>query len=446
MSGLNNPIGFNAIFYGDGLMGLTVARAGQMEIFKKCKVLTGEAGLQNEILWVNILEILDDLSHIEPGEFLITTAHNLNTQSEAEQQNMIELFATRKLAAVAIQTGHYLEEIPPHFILLAKEKNIPLFEIPPEISFKSITRTLMNELVREDLPLSEGLERNTDSNNKMMISSMKTLWLQLLEKNAPEKTVLDLERFNIIPGFLFLVLALSMRRVGPTEQEQRQGSFYNFYRLVEEALAKIFLQHGLSFLIGPSESTITMVVQAEEFKTGKSGSEQIFATWLKEKLKIFFPGWHFMIGISSIHKNLKNLSHAQNEAEKALHAARLGLPDQASVVAFREMGFYRLLIELKNLDILNSIYDETAGPLIDYDRSNRGSLVETLETYLVHCNIKKSAEILYIHRHTMKYRLEQIEKLTGLNPLNPNDAFQLKLGLYICKYLQAGKEISNTAE
>jgi len=121
-------------------MPLTVNQALQMKIFSKCKLLTGQAGLQNEILWVNILEILDDLSHIEPGEFLITTAHGFNAHSKSRQQEMIELFAAKNLAAMAIQTGHYLQLIPPSFIQFAEIHNIPLIEIPPEVSFKSLTR------------------------------------------------------------------------------------------------------------------------------------------------------------------------------------------------------------------------------------------------------------------------------------------------------------------
>jgi PucR family transcriptional regulator, purine catabolism regulatory protein len=106
-------------------------------------------------LWVNILEILDDLRHIEPGEFLITTAHGFNAKSLGRQQELIELFASKKLAAVAIQTGHYLKEIPASFIRFAEGHRIPLIEIPPEASFKIITRALMNRLLQDAYTLQQ---------------------------------------------------------------------------------------------------------------------------------------------------------------------------------------------------------------------------------------------------------------------------------------------------
>jgi hypothetical protein len=79
---------FKAYYCGGIYMAFSVANALEMDIFSKCRLLTGDAGLENEILWVNILEILDDLRHIEPGEFLITTAHGFNAKSLSRQQEL----------------------------------------------------------------------------------------------------------------------------------------------------------------------------------------------------------------------------------------------------------------------------------------------------------------------------------------------------------------------
>ncbi len=63
--------------------------------------------------------------------------------------------------------------------------------------------------------------------------------------------------------------------------------------------------------------------------------------------------------------------------------------------------------------------------------------MQTLQQYLESCSIKKAAESLFVHRHTMKYRLEQVHKLTGLNPLQAEAALQLNIGLHIYRYLKA---------
>jgi len=92
-------------------------------------------------------------------------------------------------------------------------------------------------------------------------------------------------------------------------------------------------------------------------------------------------------------------------------------------------------MEIKNLETLKEIYDETIDPLLDYDHHSKGALLKTLKVYLGHFNIKKAAEEMFVHRHTMRYRLRQIEKLTGHDPVIPSNAIQLNLGLHIYYYL-----------
>src|SRR5690554_2721080 len=107
-------------------MSFSVEEALQLDVFVGCRVLTGKAGLQNEIKWANILEILDDLRHIEAGEFLITTAYGFDFTDEFRLKQLMKLFSGSKLAALAVQTGHYITEIPPEVVELAAASKIPV--------------------------------------------------------------------------------------------------------------------------------------------------------------------------------------------------------------------------------------------------------------------------------------------------------------------------------
>ena len=168
-------------------MSLTVGEALKLNVFQKCRLLTGEAGLGNVILWVNILEILDDLSHIEHGELLITTAHGFKKSDQDYQKTMIELFAKKKLAAVAIQTGHYVQKLPESFIELARAHSIPVIEIPPEVSFKRITRALIGRLVEKNQTrLKESADKNHKSELEHRLRKMNNLWRELLSSSNPE--------------------------------------------------------------------------------------------------------------------------------------------------------------------------------------------------------------------------------------------------------------------
>ncbi|WP_341321279.1 helix-turn-helix domain-containing protein [Solibacillus sp. FSL H8-0523] len=59
-------------------------------------------------------------------------------------------------------------------------------------------------------------------------------------------------------------------------------------------------------------------------------------------------------------------------------------------------------------------------------------LLHTLEVFF-DCNLQLNscANAMQIHRHTLKYRLNQITELTGYNPVNFEDAFTLKVALIL---------------
>jgi hypothetical protein len=418
-------------------MGLTVARASQMEIFKKCKVLTGEVGLQNEVLWVNILEILDDLSHIEPGEFLITTAHNLNRQSEKELETMIEFFTEMKLAAIAIQTGHYLQKIPTFLVRCSKAHGIPLLEIPPEISFKTLTRALMTELIKDGRTTIPERKKIRDENHETEISEMKSVWQKMVEHQSPDSFLLELKKFSIRSQGPFLISALVLKQV--TDNVLSEGNAFpdNLSGLIEHSLVQIFQQLSIPILIGSSKTYQLFLLQTQSIKSQEIDSAQKVALSLLSRLNKFFPGWKFQIATSAVHENLEAFRLALEETEKTLQATRLGLTGSQEVATYGRLGLYSLIMEINNMEMLKQLFEQTTAPLIRHDYSGRGDLVKTLQSYLQHCSIRKAAEEIFVHRHTMKYRLEQIEKLTGLNPLESADALQLNLGLHVYHYLAA---------
>jgi DNA-binding PucR family transcriptional regulator len=70
------------------------------------------------------------------------------------------------------------------------------------------------------------------------------------------------------------------------------------------------------------------------------------------------------------------------------------------------------------------------GPLMEHDRTRRSDLVRTLKTYFATgANASEAADRLFLHRNSMIYRLERIQKLTGLDLKDHRVALALQLGL-----------------
>ncbi len=419
-------------------MAFTVKKALEKGIFNNCRLLTGQAGLQNEIHWVNILEILDDLSHVEQGEFLITTAHGFDISSEDKQLAMLEFFSDRKLAAMGIQTGHYIKEIPSSLIRYSKQYRLPLIEIPPEASFKKLTRALMSELVRHELSQtgnSELSEAQIQLNARL--NQMYRLWQKLKESEQTEELHTEMKYFNIIPHKPFQTLLIQSEPGKARPERPGTKPEPHLITSLKQTAARILMQRHIPFLVGPSEQQIPILIQSgQKFTSEKTEAEQQIIKQLYSELTMLFPEQVILIGTSNIRNDISDFNPALNEAAKALQAARLGLLDDMGLVTYNNLGLYRLIMEIKNIETLNELYTETIAPLIEYDHRCKGALLQTMKVFLKHMSIKKAAEALYVHRHTMRYRLEQVEKMTGYNPLVPADALQLNLGLHVFHYLK----------
>ncbi len=71
-------------------------------------------------------------------------------------------------------------------------------------------------------------------------------------------------------------------------------------------------------------------------------------------------------------------------------------------------------------------------PLQTYDHDHSGDLVETLATYLRHArNASRTADVLYIHRNSLRYRLQRIKLLVGLDPDDPHEGLALQVAILL---------------
>ena len=72
------------------------------------------------------------------------------------------------------------------------------------------------------------------------------------------------------------------------------------------------------------------------------------------------------------------------------------------------------------------------GPLTIGD----GVLLETVSTYLDSGgSIEATARAMFVHANTVRYRLKRVGEITGYSPLNPRDAFTLRVALALGRLL-----------
>jgi DNA-binding PucR family transcriptional regulator len=159
------------------------------------------------------------------------------------------------------------------------------------------------------------------------------------------------------------------------------------------------------------------------------------------ELRSALHGFTFAIGHSRPAADPVDLYRAGNEAILAANVAE-GRPTQddgaPAVLAFEDTGAYRLLLPAMSEDAaeLQRFYAETIAPLVAYDEQYETELVQTLETFLdADGNVAGTAQRLFTHRHTVRYRLERVRDLTGLDVSSTDGREKLGLGLKAMRVL-----------
>ena len=158
------------------------------------------------------------------------------------------------------------------------------------------------------------------------------------------------------------------------------------------------------------------------------------------------PGLALTLALSRYTPEPERLGAALDESRLALSIGeRLGR--QGEVVTFEETGTYKLLFQIfaDRPEELTSFYDQTIAPLVRYDEQYQTELVGTLSTYLGNdCNLAATASTLYTHRHTVRYRLDRIAELSGLDIAKTDDREKLSLGLKAMRLL--GRRVASVTE
>ncbi len=102
---------------------------------------------------------------------------------------------------------------------------------------------------------------------------------------------------------------------------------------------------------------------------------------------------------------------------------------------YQDLGVYRLLLNMdpQELESFASIHLEK---ILEYDRLHQSELSKTLEWYLEYNHsTRKTAEKMFLHENTIKYRINSIKKILGIEEITGQLGFELQLSLKIKSYL-----------
>lgn len=138
------------------------------------------------------------------------------------------------------------------------------------------------------------------------------------------------------------------------------------------------------------------------------------------------------VAMGSVVDDLKDISRSYKEAKIALEVGKIFYEDKY-VINYNRLGIGRLIYQLP-LSLCRMYIDEIFKDvkIKDFDEETLNTVNKFFENNL---NISETSRQLYIHRNTLVYRLDKLQKTTGLDVRTFDDAITFKIALMVAKYM-----------
>ena len=132
-------------------------------------------------------------------------------------------------------------------------------------------------------------------------------------------------------------------------------------------------------------------------------------------------------------KEIKEVSRSYKEAKMALDVGKIFF-DERDIIAYNELGIGRLIYQLP-IPLCKMFIKEIFGGKspYDFDEETLTTINKFFENSL---NVSETSRQLFIHRNTLVYRLDKLQKSTGLDLRVFEDAITFKIALMVVKYMK----------
>lgn len=146
---------------------------------------------------------------------------------------------------------------------------------------------------------------------------------------------------------------------------------------------------------------------------------------------------HVQVAYSGTLDTLMELPGAYKETSLALRVGKLFYSEQ-SIFPYNRLGIGRLVYQLPVTICENFLKEIFGGEVPDaFDEETTSTINKFLQNNL---NIAETSRQLHMHRNTLIYRIEQIEKRTGLDIRRFEDAMTFKIATMVINYLQTERK------
>ena len=282
----------------------------------------------------------------------------------------------------------------------------------------------------------EGIPREALEMAGKLCASQIQMMAQLNdERLSRQRFVMELLLDNLL-----MVDILNRAKKLHIKNEQRRAIYViepkkNGYEIVLEAMKSSYAGRTQDFVVSLDENKVILIKALDESADEETQISQTAYEMIDMLRAEALIEARIAYGMPA--NDLKEVSKSYKEAVMALDIGRI-FYEQKSILAYNKLGIGRLIYQLP-LSLcemfLNEVFEGKAEMVFDEE-----TLTTVYKFFQNNLNISETARQLYIHRNTLVYRLEKIQKKTGLDVRFFDDAMTFKIALMVSGHVRHMKE------
>lgn len=384
-------------------MNVTLKDLINLEVFNGVKLIAGENGLSRKITSCGILDYELDRSlkdryfhsNFQEHQFALTTFLYAKDE-EFLINDAIKYLVNKKASGLAIKNVYRLP-IHDSALRYAESMDFPIFLIEPGIFFENIIISITDSI-------------KMLGNTYFGQQEIDTLLYKSLDRSNIKQQALQI---NPSLKNNFFVMYFYFKQNLDAQHFLRIQTYFKNSKFNQTSIS--FLRFNNGFVLLYSKDFIHLNDKAALLK-------EIIHTLLDPDIKI-------SIGVSDFHYRLEEIKQAIHEA---FYAALLHINFNSDFLLYKNIGTFKAIFPFAKSDSMQSFSQSCLNPLRDFDAENTLFLFDTLKQFIMcNGNLRELSIKLSLHENTLRYRLDKIAHLTGLNFKKPEDYEQLSLAIKI---------------
>ncbi len=200
--------------------------------------------------------------------------------------------------------------------------------------------------------------------------------------------------------------------------------------MVTELLKGMFSSQSGDYITAVDESSVIVIkaVEAGASHEDLVGVADTIVAMINAEAMV-----NVKVAFGTIVQELKDVSKSYKEAKLALDVGKIFYAEK-SVVAYSTLGIGRLIYQLP-INLCRIFIDEIFGDNVplNFDDETLTTINKFFDNNL---NVSETSRQLFVHRNTLVYRIEKIQKTTGLDLRNFEDALTFKIALMVVNYMK----------